>query len=132
MSEDRIELRGLRLSARCGVLPEERERDQPLEFDIDLEGDLSVAGRSDALTDTADYGAICALVAEVCADSAPRLLEHLAETVAAALVASDAVTTAPVSTVHVAVRKLRPPVPQQLATSGVRISRSVDRQRGEG
>jgi dihydroneopterin aldolase len=58
------------------------------------------------------------------------LLEHLAETIAAALVASDAVSSAPVTAVQVAVRKLRPPVPQQLATSGVRITRTVDRPRG--
>lgn len=132
MSDDCIELRGLRLSARCGVLPEERERDQPLEFDIDLEGDFSTAGQTDALADTVDYGAICDLVSRVCAESAPRLLEHLAETIAAAIVASDAVAAAPVTSVRVAVRKLRPPVPQQLATSGVRITRSVDRSRGGG
>lgn len=132
MTDDRIELRGLRLSARCGVLPEERERDQPLEIDIDLEGDLSIAGRTDALADTADYGAICDLVSRVCAESAPQLLEHLAETIAAALIASDAVRSAPVTAVQVAVRKLRPPVPQQLATSGVRITRTVDRSGRSG
>lgn len=115
---DRIELRGLRLSARCGVLPEERERAQPLEIDLDLHVGLATAGRSDDLGDTVDYGAVCALVERVCAAGAPRLLEFLAESLATALLAateSDSVT--------VAIRKLRPPVPQQLATSGVRITR---------
>lgn len=127
VARDRIELRGLRLRARCGVLPEERERDQPLEFDIDLVGDFSAAGRSDELGDTADYGMVCDLVERVCAESAPQLLEHLAETVASALLAADGVAGSNVASVEVAVRKLRPPVPQQLTTSGVRITRTLDR-----
>ncbi len=118
MSDDRVEIRGLRLSARCGVLPEERERDQPLEFDLDLVMDLSRAGRSDALADTVDYGAVCDLVTAVCDREAPFLLERLAEVVAAEILA-----VSPIDAVTVAVRKLRPPVPQQLATSGVRITR---------
>ena len=64
---DRIELRGLRLSAICGVLPEERDRPQPLELDLDLWADLSAAGRSDDLADTVDYGAVCDTVEQVCA-----------------------------------------------------------------
>ena len=124
---DRIELRGLRLSARCGVLPEERTRDQPLEIDINLAGDFSAAGASDALSDTIDYGAVCDVVEQVCASNQPQLLERLAEQIAAAIL-NDVVTAAgdvPVDAVTVAVRKLRPPVRQQLATSGVRITRSA-------
>lgn len=122
-AEDRIELRGLQLAARCGVLDEERERDQPLEIDVDLIGDLSRAGRSDDLADTVDYGAVCERIAEVCATGTPRLLEHLAENLAARLLDDAAASGAPLSAVTVAVRKLRPPVPQMLATSGVRITR---------
>ena len=33
---DRIELRGLRVTARVGVLPIEREQAQPLEADLDV------------------------------------------------------------------------------------------------
>jgi dihydroneopterin aldolase len=47
------------------------------------------------------------------------LLETVAERVASTVLATDARITG----VTVAVRKLRPPVPQDLATSGVRISR---------
>lgn len=131
MTHDRIELRGLRLSARCGVLPEEQTRDQPLEIDVDLIGDLTAPGRSDDLDDTADYGAVLDVVTRVCAEGAPKLLEHLAASIADALLASDTVATPTVHTVEVAVRKLRPPVPQQLATSGVRITRSLHRRGGE-
>ena len=53
---DRIELRGLRVLGAHGVLPEEQQRAQPFEVDLDLELDLRPAGRSDALADTVDYG----------------------------------------------------------------------------
>lgn len=116
---DRIELRGLRASGVCGVLPEERERPQPLEIDLDVLADLGRAGRSDDLVDTVDYGAICSIVERVITTERFDLLERLAERIAEVVLADDAVAE-----VEVAVRKLRPPVPQQLATAGVRISRS--------
>jgi 7,8-dihydroneopterin aldolase/epimerase/oxygenase len=115
---DRIELRGLRLLGICGVLPEERERAQPLEIDLDVEADLAPAGASDALADTLDYGALVTAVEAVVQESQPQLLEALAERIAAAVTADARVVSA-----TVAVRKLRPPVPQDLATSGVRITR---------
>jgi dihydroneopterin aldolase len=116
---DRIELRGLRASGICGVLPEERERPQPLEVDLDIVADLSKAGRSDSLEDTVDYGAICSIVERVITTEGFNLLERLADRIAEVVLADDGVAE-----VEVAVRKLRPPVPQQLATSGVRITRS--------
>ena len=63
---DRIELRGLRVMASVGVLPEERERAQPLELDLTLSCDLAAAGYSDALDDTVDYGAITDAVVTAC------------------------------------------------------------------
>ena len=117
---DRIELRALRLEGICGALPEERDRAQPLEVDLDVEADLAAAGASDALADTVDYGAICQVVADVVAGGTPQLLEHLAAELAAAVLGVDE----RVGAVTVAVRKLRPPVPQALATSGVRIRRT--------
>ena len=115
---DRIELRGLVVTGICGALPEERERAQPLEVDLDVVADLSAAGASDDLGDTLDYGAITAAVERVILDGTPQLLEHLAQTIADAVL-SDVRA----SSVTVSVRKLRPPVPQALATSGVTITR---------
>jgi dihydroneopterin aldolase len=116
---DVIELRGLRLSGICGALPEERVRAQPLEVDLDVVADLGPAGRSDDLADTVDYASVVDAVERVVAEGRPRLLEHLAERIADAVLA-----LARVEGVTVALRKLRPPVPQQLATSGVRITRA--------
>ena len=115
---DVIELRALRVLGRHGCLPEEQERDQPFEVDLDVALDLSAAGRSDDLTDTLDYGAVVAVVVGVVAGPPSALLERVAGRIADAVLADvrvDAVT--------VAVRKLRPPVPADLATAGVRITR---------
>jgi dihydroneopterin aldolase len=83
---DRIELRGLRALGTHGVLPEERERAQPFEVDIDLEVDLRRAGRSDDLADTIDYGAVAHAVAAAVGGPRLDLLESLAERIAGAVV----------------------------------------------
>ena len=100
---DRIELRGLRLVGRVGVL--------------DL--DLTRAGLSDDLADTVDYGAVCATVAGGVGAGHVALLERLAARVADAVLAADE----RIAAVDLTVRKLRPPVPADLATSGVHIAR---------
>ena len=115
---DRIELRGLRVLGICGALPEERDRPQPLEVDLDVEVDLEPAGQTDALPDTVDYGALARAAVRVVTTERFTLLERLAQRIA------DEVGVDPrVESVTVAVRKLRPPVPVDLATAGVRITR---------
>ena len=115
---DRIELRGLRALGVHGALPEEQERAPPFEVDIDVEADLAVAGRSDALDDTLDYGAIAARVEAVVTGEHHVLLERVAERIAEDIRADERVRS-----VTVTIRKLRPPVPQQLDTAAVRITR---------
>jgi dihydroneopterin aldolase len=117
-SPDRIELRGLRALGICGALPEERERAQPLEVDLDVVADLTTAGRTDALDDTVNYGELAAAVEAVITTERFTLLERLAERITEVVLAVEGVLA-----VTVSVRKLRPPVPQQLDTSGVRITR---------
>jgi dihydroneopterin aldolase len=116
---DCIELRGLVASGYCGALPEEQQRPQPLEVDLDLRLDLGRAARSDSLDDTVDYGALCAAIERVIVTERFTLLERLAERVAEIALADDRAAS-----VSVTVRKLRPPVAQQLATAGVRLERA--------
>jgi len=116
---DRIELRGLRATGRVGVLPAEREADQPLELDLDLTVDLAEAAASDDLADTVDYGAVCDTAVAAVRAGHVDLLERLASRVVDAVLAVDA----RIAAVEVVVRKLRPPVPHDLATSGVRLVR---------
>jgi dihydroneopterin aldolase len=103
-----------------GALPEERERAQPFEVDLDVEADLAVAGRSDALADTIDYSAVAAAAAGVMAGEHAELLERLAQRIADAVLTSAAAATA----VTVTVRKLHPPVPFDLASAAVTVTRS--------
>lgn len=116
--EDRLELRGLRVTAIIGALPEERERPQPLLVDLDAVADLTTAGRTDALDDTIDYGAMCRVAASVITAGRFVLLERAAASVAEAVLAVDD----RIRSVTATVRKLHPPVPHDLSSAGVRIT----------
>jgi dihydroneopterin aldolase len=119
-SGDRIEIRDLRVVGVHGVLPEERERAQPFSLDIVVWVDMAEAQRSDDLADTVDYGALVQTAAEVVSQRSYRLLEALAGRLADALLISDS----RVEAVEVTVRKLRPPVPVDLASTGVKVRRA--------
>jgi dihydroneopterin aldolase len=119
-AQDRIELRGLRFVAAHGALPEEAVQPQPFEVDLDLLVDLRPAGRSDELAETVDYGALCEAVKAVMEGPHASLLEHLAEEVADRVLAIAAGRAAGVV---VTVRKLRPPVPVNMVSAAVRITR---------
>jgi len=123
---DRIELRGLRFLGAHGALPEEAVRAQPFEVDLDLLCDLSVAGRSDELSDSVDYAELCEAVREVIEGPHVSLVERLAEQVAERALALSGPAA---SGVVVVVRKLRPPVPVQLVSAGVRVFREARRPR---
>jgi dihydroneopterin aldolase len=120
---DRIELRGLRAVGTHGVLPEERERAQPFEVDVDIETALVAAGLSDDLGDTVDYGAVSVAIAEVVGGAHADLMEHLAARIVTAVFA---VAGTRAESVAVTVRKLRPPVPVDLSTAAVSIVRRRD------
>ena len=115
---DHFELRGLQVLGLCGLLPEEQNRAQPLEVDIDIEADLAPAAASDEVEDTIDYSAICAITERIIRAERFDLLETLAQRLAEAVLADERAVA-----VTIAVRKLRPPVPHHLDTCGVRIRR---------
>ena len=116
---DRIELRGLRVVGTHGVLPEEQVRAQPFEVDLDVGLDLSAAAVSDALGDTLDYGSLAGRVAEIVGGERHALLERLA-----GRIAEEVLGDLRVLEVVVTVRKLRPPVPVDLATAAVTLIRT--------
>ena len=115
---DRIELRGLTVRGHHGVFDHERRDGQDFIVDVSVWLDLSVAADSDNLADTLDYGAMTDTVVGLVASTSDRLLERLADRIAAALTVDGRVVA-----VTVTVRKLRPPVPHDLALSAVRITR---------
>jgi dihydroneopterin aldolase len=95
-----LELHGLEVFGRHGVLEEERLEGQVFLYDVELEVDEPAADRVEA---SVDYRLVAGCVQEV-SDSGPfELIETLAAAVADALVAR-----AGVSGVRVRVRKPRP------------------------
>lgn len=119
---DRIELRGLRAFGRHGVLAREQADGQTFVVDLDLELDLAVPARSDALADTVDYGALGAAVVEAVGATRFDLIEalagHLAELVLSTTRADAVVVrvgkpsapmTVPFADVAVVVRRAAPP-----------------------
>ena len=115
---DWIELRELRCSAVVGVLPEERHRPQPLVFDLDLERTFAMAARNDDLNATTNYAHVLALTTRVAVEGGFQLLESLAYRVAHEILDFDEA----ISSVTVAVRKVRPPVAEDVASVGVRCT----------
>jgi dihydroneopterin aldolase len=118
MTTDRIELRGLRALGTHGALPEEQLRAQPFEVDLDVVTDVRAAAASDDLHDTVDYGAIATIVDRVVTTERFALLERLATRIAEEVSGDERVLS-----VTVTVRKLRPPVPVDLTSAAVRITR---------
>ncbi|HEX2046422.1 MAG TPA: dihydroneopterin aldolase [Acidimicrobiales bacterium] len=113
-------MRGLRVVGTHGALPEEQDRAQPFEVDLDLAADLATAGATDDLRDTLDYGAVVAAVHHIVTTERHRLLERLATRIIDDVLALDD----RVASVAVTVRKLRPPVPADLASAGVTLTRT--------
>jgi dihydroneopterin aldolase len=117
---DEIQLRGIRFLGRHGATAAEQEREQPFEVDIDLSLDLRLAGASDRLESTVEYGALCEAARSVIEGEPVALLERLAQLIAEAALAAAGPTAEGVA---VTVRKLRPPVPFDMASAGVSVYR---------
>ena len=117
---DRIEIRDLRVTGTHGVLAEERARPQPFSLDIVAWVDMTTAQQSDDLADTVDYGALAQEAADVVGGRSYHLLEALAGRLASALLIADPRLEA----VEVTVRKLHPPLPLDVGSTGVRVRRA--------
>jgi dihydroneopterin aldolase len=113
---DVVEVRGLRCLAVCGAFDDERTRPQPLVIDLDVELDAEVAAATDELSDTVNYATLCDLAVSALVAAKPRLLEHASDVVARAVLGADPRVLA----VSATVAKLRPPIPHDAASVGVR------------
>jgi dihydroneopterin aldolase len=118
VTADRLRLCGLRALGTHGALAEEQSRAQPFEVDLEVVTDMRAAGASDDLADTVDYGVLAAVVERVVATERFALLERLATRIA-----EDVCADPRVESVTVTVRKLRPPVPVDLSSAAVSITR---------
>jgi dihydroneopterin aldolase len=120
---DRIALNNMRFQGRHGVLAEEQATPQAFEVDVELALDLAPAGVSDDLSYTVDYREVFAIVRDTIEGPSRRLIESLAETIAARLVTGFA--GAGVSEVVVRVRKPNVLLPGALDAASVEITRSA-------
>lgn len=123
---DRIALMNMRFEGRHGVLEEERLQAQPFEVDVELSLDLAPAGVSDDLRRTVDYREVFEIVRETIEGPSRQLIESLAETIAARLLANFA--TVGVAEVLVRVRKPDVNLPGALDAASVEIRRRAEGQ----
>lgn len=116
---DRIEVRGIEVLARHGVL--EHEKVEPQLFRIDLVVFMSLAapGSSDDLADTLDYGKLAQETHDLVAGESHQLIETVA-----ARVADHILGEALVERVVVTVHKPHAPIPLDFADVSVTIDRS--------
>jgi 7,8-dihydroneopterin aldolase/epimerase/oxygenase len=117
---DRIDLTGIEVMARHGVLAEEQTTAQPFLVDITLFSDHRRASASDDITDTVDYGEAAVLAHDIVAVESHQLIERVADRVALALLDRFS----PLSRVRVTVHKPQAPIPLSFADVSVTVDRS--------
>lgn len=117
---DRIDLAGIEVYAKHGVLDFEQEKAQVFRVDVTAYLDLSKPGATDNLDDTVDYGALAIEIREVVGSESNALIERVATRVADAVLANSAVKRA-VVTIH------KPDAPVEVAIGDVAVT--IDRSR---
>lgn len=116
---DKVVLEGMQFCTHHGVDDAEQELGQLLVVNLEMELDLAAAGESDELTQTVNYAAVYARVAETVTTKSYRLLEKVAEGVARAILDDYLM----VQRVKVRIMKPHPPIPGILSAAGVEIIR---------
>lgn len=120
---DRILIRDLRFFGFHGVLAEEAALGQRFRVDITAELDLSEAGRTDDLTRTVHYGEMAMLVEEIGRTHRYKLIEALAEAMAAAIFEKYP----PVERLTIRITKPEAPVPLATGVISIELERSRPR-----
>lgn len=81
MSEDRILIKNLLLRGIIGINDWEREKKQDILINITLYADLSIAAKSDDISDTVNYRSVTKRVIALVEQGEPYTVERLAEDV---------------------------------------------------
>lgn len=118
---DKIIIKGIRFHGHHGVPEAERQVGGHYEIDATLSYPLIDAGRTDALENTIDYASVVNLIVEIGTQRSFQLIEALAETIA-----TEILHQYPIDTVHLAVKKLNPPIKQPITYFAVEICRSKE------
>jgi len=115
---DRIELRGLRVFARHGVLEAERQSGQEFIIDAVFWLDSRPAAAEDDVSKTVDYGALADRLVRLAEDPPVRLIETLAERLAV-----DCLSEPLVAEVEITIHKPQAPIAHPFGDVAVVIRR---------
>jgi dihydroneopterin aldolase len=115
----RIQVDGIEVLARHGVLDHEKVEPQRFLIDLSVLLDLGKAGASDNLADTVDYGRLAQVAHDVVAGESHQLIEKVADRVATTLLAEPGVER-----VIVTVHKPDAPIPLEFGDVSVTVDRS--------
>ena len=116
---DRIELRGLRVFARHGVLESERQSGQEFVIDAVLWLDTRPAAGSDDVSKTVDYGALANRLVLLAGEPPVRLIETLAGRLAAGCLSEPLIAE-----VEITVHKPQAPIAHPFSDVTVVIRRA--------
>lgn len=114
-----IVVKGIQLSARCGVTETERQHPQPILVDLIFRCPNQSAFQSDRLSDTVDYSAISQRIRDIGEAQAFSLIETMAETICQSLLHEF-----PITRLKIWIRKIRPPLNNIKGSVGVQLIRS--------
>jgi len=117
---DRIDLKGIEVLAKHGVLEREQEKAQVFKADVTVFTDLSPAGKTDDLADTLDYSELAREIREVIGGESYKLIETVAARVAEAMMGHPGVKATAV-TIH------KPGAPMDVVFEDVSVT--VERSR---
>ena len=116
---DRIDLKGIEVLARHGVLEHEQVEGQVFQIDLTVYLDLTPAGTSDDLDDTIDYGRLAQETHDLVQAESHQLIETVASRVAGKIL-DDSRVDRVVVTVH----KPEAPIAVRFEDVAVTVDRS--------
>ncbi|GJD56899.1 dihydroneopterin aldolase [Methylobacterium dankookense] len=116
---DHIRVHRIAVFARHGLLEEEARLGQRFYISLDAVLDLAAAGRSDDVAETVSYADLTEIAVGIATERRFKLIEALAETIAAEILARFA----RIRTITVAVDKPSAPIPAILDGVTVAITR---------
>tara|TARA_Y100000768_G_C23426918_1_gene428711 strand:+ start:114 stop:470 length:357 start_codon:yes stop_codon:yes gene_type:complete len=102
---DCIRILNLKIPARHGVYDFEKDKDGLFELDAELFLNLNIAGNSDQLCDTVDYGEVVKSIIGIFTSKDCKLIEAIGEDICKSLLANY-----PISKIHLRIRKPHAPI----------------------
>jgi dihydroneopterin aldolase len=115
---DTIFISELKVQTKLGVPDWERMVPQTIILDIEIGYDLSLAGKSDSIADTIDYGAVVSRIRETLNEHSFKLVEALAEQICQLIFTEF-------QALNVKIKVAKPAVLNGLKALGVIIERSA-------